>query len=325
MKVSVLGAGAWGTALSKLLVEGGHDITLWGHNPAHLKNIQERQQNDRLLPGIPLPAALNYDENLTRAAQAELLVLSLPSKSVDAIAAQLGDYSGIAVSTTKGIEFDSGLTMSGLLSRRLPRARIAALSGPTIALEVAQHVPTAIVAASEHEATARLVQELFNTPAFRVYSSTDLLGVELGGALKNVFAIAAGVCDGLGFGDNTKASLITRAIAEMRRLGTQAGAQADTFAGLSGLGDLTVTCFSKYSRNRTFGEKLGRGGQAEEILSAMVSVVEGFPTTRSARKLADKLGVATPIIDEVHEMLYAGKSPKEAVRNLMTRELKAED
>lgn len=325
MKISVLGAGAWGTALAKLLVEAGHEATLWGRNAAHLDDLKARRENARLLPGIPLPPALAFDADLARAEQAEALIISLPSSALDDIAVRLPHYRGIVVSTTKGIELESGLTMSGVIARRLPYARIAALSGPSLALEVAKHVPTAVVAASEDPAIARVVQELFNTPAFRVYSSTDLAGVELGGALKNVFAIAAGVCDGLGFGDNTKAALITRAIAEMRRIGVAGGAQADTFAGLSGLGDLTVTCFSRHSRNRTFGEKLGRGGQAAAILTEMVSVVEGFPTARSARQLAGKLGVVSPIIDEVHAMLFEAKNPKEAVRDLMTRELKAED
>jgi glycerol-3-phosphate dehydrogenase (NAD(P)+) len=325
MNISVLGAGAWGTALAKLLIEGGHTVTLWGHNPANLDEIKARHENTRLLPGIPLPGSLLFEPDLERAAGAELLVASLPSKALDEVAARLVDFNGVIVSTTKGIEFESGHTMSAVIAHRMPHARIAALSGPTIALEVARGIPAAIVAASEHEPTARRVQEVFNSSAFRVYSSTDLLGVELGGALKNVFAIAAGVCDGLGFGDNTKAALITRAIAEMRRLGVKAGAHPETFAGLSGLGDLTVTCFSRHSRNRTFGEKLGRDGRPEEILTAMVSVVEGFPTTRAARQLAHKLGVITPIIDEVHAMLYEGKNPQEAVRDLMTRELKAED
>lgn len=325
MNISILGAGAWGTALSKILIEAGHDVTLWGHSAALLADIQSRRENLRLLPGVPLPDSLKFEPDLLRATAADVIVASLPSKALDAVAAQLTDYSGVVVSTTKGIELDTGHTMSAVIARRMPLAKIAALSGPTIASEAAKRIPTAIVAASEHEATARLVQEIFNTPAFRVYSSTDLLGVELGGALKNVFAIAAGVCDGLGFGDNTKAALITRAIAEMRRLGVKAGAHAETFAGLSGLGDLTVTCFSKQSRNRTFGERLGRGGKQAEILEEMVSVVEGFPTARSARQLASKLGVVTPIIDEVHAMLYEGKHPKEGLRDLMARELKAED
>ncbi len=324
MNITVLGAGAWGTALAKLLIETGHTVTLWGHHAGHLDEIRNRRENARLLPGVVLPGSLQFETDLQRAAHTELLVISVPSKAVDQVAAQLPAFRGVVVSTTKGIEFQSGRTMSAVIARRMPAARIAALSGPTIAGEVARRIPTAIVAASEDDSTARLVQEVFNTPAFRAYSSTDLLGVELGGALKNVFAIAAGVCDGLGFGDNTKAALITRAIAEMRRLGVAAGAQADTFAGLSGLGDLTVTCFSKQSRNRTFGERLGRGGSPDAILGEMVSVVEGFPTTRSARQLAQMLGVITPIIDEVHAMLCEGKNPQEAVRDLMTRELKAE-
>lgn len=325
MNIFVLGAGAWGTALAKLLIDAGHAVTLWGHDASHLTAIQNRLENTRLLPGVPLPASLRFETDLQKTVTAELLAVCLPSKALGEVTAQLPGFQGVVVSTTKGIEFDSGGTMSAVLARRMPRARIAALSGPTIASEVARRIPTAIVAASEDAATARLVQEVFNSPAFRVYSSTDLLGVELGGALKNVFAIAAGVGDGLGFGDNTKAALITRAIAEMRRLGVAAGAQTDTFAGLSGLGDLTVTCFSKQSRNRTFGEQLGRGGQPAEVLARMVSVVEGFPTTRSARKLARQLNVETPIIDEVFAMLYEGKHPREGVRDLMTRELKAED
>lgn len=325
MNISVLGAGAWGTALAKLLTEAGHAVLLWGHQPAHLHDIKAARENRRLLPGVPLPADLRFEADLDRAASADLLVLALPSKAISQVAARLGKHQGIVVSTTKGIEFETGLTMSGVIARGMPRARIVALSGPTIAIEVARGVPTAIVAASAGEADARQVQECFSTPAFRVYSSTDLPGVELGGALKNVFAIAAGVCDGLGFGDNAKAALITRAIAEMRRLGVAAGAQAETFAGLSGLGDLTVTCFSRHSRNRTFGEKLGRGGRPEAILEELVSVVEGHPTTRAAHQLAQRLGVTSPIIDEVHAMLYAGKHPQAAVHDLMTRELKAED
>jgi len=190
---------------------------------------------------------------------------------------------------------------------------------------VARGIPTAIVAASEDAQTARVVQQLFHRPAFRVYTSNDLLGVELGGALKNVIAIAAGVCDGLGFGDNSKAALITRAIAEIRRLGVACGAQAETFTGLSGLGDLTVTCFSRLSRNRGFGERLGRGEKLADVLAGMVAVAEGHPTARSAYELAQKHNVTTPIIDEVYQMLYEGKDVARGVRDLMSRDSKAED
>jgi glycerol-3-phosphate dehydrogenase (NAD(P)+) len=212
-----------------------------------------------------------------------------------------------------------------VLAETAPKARSAALSGPTFALEVANGIPTAIVAASKDAATAVAVQQLFHRPAFRVYTSTDLLGVELGGALKNVIAIAAGVCDGLGFGDNSKAALITRAMAEVRRLGVACGAQAKTFNGLSGLGDLTVTCFSKLSRNRGFGERLGNGEKVADVLGSMVAVAEGYPTARSAWQLAQKHRVVTPVIDEVYRMLYEGKDVKRGVHDLMARDSKAED
>jgi len=217
------------------------------------------------------------------------------------------------------------LTMCGILAENAPRAQLAALSGPSLALEVARGIPTAIVAASENPAVANAVQKIFHRPAFRVYTSPDLAGVELGGALKNIIAIAAGVCDGLGFGDNSKASLITRGIVEMRRLGVACGAHGETFAGLSGMGDLMVTCFSRLSRNRGFGERLGHGETPEAILASMTSVVEGCPTTRSAAELARKLRVSTPIVTEVHAMLYEGKNVRQAVQDLTTRESKAED
>jgi glycerol-3-phosphate dehydrogenase (NAD(P)+) len=237
----------------------------------------------------------------------------------------LGDFRGLLVSVTKGIEYETGLTMSGVLGETAPQATVAALSGPTLALEVANGMPTAIVAASEDTAAAQMVQGLFHRPAFRVYTSPDLRGVELGGALKNVVAIAAGIGDGLGFGDNSKAALITRGIVEMRRLGVACGAQPETFSGLSGLGDLTVTCYSRLSRNRTFGQRLGSGEDVEKILASSITVAEGYPTARSAYRLAQKLKISTPIIDEVHAVLYEGKNVAQALRDLTTRESKAED
>lgn len=325
MKVTVLGSGAWGTALAKLLAESGHETTVWGRDAVHLEEIERTRQNERLLPGVELPETLRFDPDIQQAMKADVVISSIPSQGLADVVGQLSGFEGIIVSTTKGVDYESGLTMSGIISQRCPAAKVAALSGPTIAIEVAKHSPSAIVAASEQESTAHAVQALFNTPTFRVYSSTDMLGVELGGALKNVFAIAAGAGDGLGFGDNAKAALITRSIAEMRRLGAACGVQPETFSGLSGLGDLTVTCFSRHSRNRGFGEKLGRGGKPKEVLDSMVSVVEGFPATRSAWKLTQKVGVESPIIDEVHLALYEGKDARMAVRDLMTREVKAED
>ena len=254
----------------------------------------------------------------------DAIVLAVPSKAFRAVAAQLAELKGLLISVTKGIDYDTGLTMCGLLKGAVPGATVAALSGPTLALEVARGIPTAIVAACEDAAAAQIVQQLFHHKSFRVYTSPDPLGVELGGALKNVVAIAAGVGDGLGFGDNSKAALITRGIAEISRLGVASGAQAETFAGLSGLGDLTVTCFSKLSRNRGLGERLGRGEKLETILAQATAVAEGYPTARSARQLARKLNLVTPIIDEVYAVLYEGKNVAQALCDLTSRESRAE-
>lgn len=326
MKTTVLGAGAWGTALARVLYQANHAVTLWGHNPEHLDELRRTARNERYLPGIELPRDWRLEEDLGAAlAGAEFVIVAVPSKAFRHVTQSLADFSGVAVSVTKGIEFETGLTMCGVLGQTAPRARIAALSGPSFALEVARGIPSAVVAASQDPETAGAVQRIFHGSRFRVYTSLDLRGVEMGGALKNVVAIAAGVCDGLGFGDNSKAALVTRAVAEMRRLGVAGGAQADTFTGLSGLGDLMATCFSKLSRNRGFGERLGRGEKVEAIASSMTAVAEGYPTTRSAFELASKLGVVTPIIDETYLALYAGKNPGKALQDLTARESKAED
>jgi glycerol-3-phosphate dehydrogenase (NAD(P)+) len=325
MKITVLGAGAWGTALTRLLHQGGHEVTLWGHIAEWLDEIHQTGRNDRFLPGIEVPREVVLQGNLPRAIEAaECIVVAVPSQPFRQVTRQLAHYSGLIASVTKGIEYDSGLTMCGVLAENAPKAKCAALSGPTFAVEVARDIPTAIVAASHDADTAGKVQRLFSRPTFRVYTSTDLLGVELGGALKNVIAIAAGTGDGLGFGDNSKAALVTRAIVEMRRLGVACGAQAETFTGLSGLGDLMVTCFSKHSRNRGFGERVGRGEKPADIAASMVAVAEGYPTARSAYQVARKHGVVTPIIDEVYAMLYEGKNVAQAFRDLMSRDLKPE-
>ncbi len=325
MKVAVLGAGAWGTALGLILHRRLHDVVMWGHDAGHLEELRKAGRNERYLPGIDLPREWAYEADMARAIDGcEAVIVAIPSKAVRSATVILRPYAGILVSVTKGIEFDTGLTMCGVLAANAPSARVAAMSGPTLALEVARGVPSAIVAASMDLAAARTVQEMFHSPTFRVYTSTDRVGVELGGALKNVVALAAGVGDGLGFGDNSKAALLTRGIVEIRRLGMACGALAETFAGLSGLGDLTVTCFSKLSRNRTLGERLGRGEVLSEILARSVSVAEGYPTTRSAYRLAREKGVYTPIIDETHAVLYEGKNVARALQDLVSRESKAE-
>jgi len=336
MKITVLGSGAWGTALARLLLTSSepgrpntpspNEVTMWGHIPAYLDEIQAISRNDRFLPGIALPSTLRIQKDLDRAVfAAECVVVAVPSQPFRKVTQCLANYTGLVVSVTKGIEYDTSLTMCGVLAQTAPKAKCAALSGPSFAIEVARDIPTAIVAASSDSSAAALTQTLFSRPTFRVYTSNDIVGVELGGALKNVIAIAAGVSDGLGFGDNSKAALVTRAISEIRRLGTACGALPETFTGLSGLGDLMVTCFSRHSRNRGFGERIGRGESPQQVASTMVAVAEGYPTARSGYQLARKHNVITPVLDEVYAMLYEARNVPQAVRALMSRDLKPED
>lgn len=326
MKIAVLGAGAWGTALARMLALAGHTVTLWDYFPETLSEIARTGCNGRYLPGVPLPQSLVLEPDVNQAWQgAECVLVAVVSKAFRQVTQHLADFAGPVFTLTKGIEAGTGLTMSDVLAQTAPKAAVAALSGPTLAPEVARGIPTAIVAASAHQPVAQLAQRLLHRPAFRVYTSRDVRGVELGGALKNVIAIAAGACDGLGFGDNSKAALVTRGLAEIRRLGVACGAQPETFAGLSGLGDLVVTCFSRLSRNRTLGERLGKGEKLEAILASTASVAEGYPTARAALELARRRNVSTPIIAEVYAMLYQGKAPAQALQDLLSREPKAED
>ncbi len=326
MKITVIGAGAWGTALAKVAHANGGEVCLWGRDAAALALLGQTGRNERYLPGVDLPHDLPTETDLAKAVDgAGCVVLAVPSRSFREVTTRLVKFEGVAVSVTKGIEFESGLTMGGILGETMPMAKAAALSGPTLAEEVCRDMPSAAVAASEVVGASAAVQQVFHRPTFRVYTSKDLVGIELGGALKNIIAIAAGASAGLGFGDNSKAALVTRAIAEMRRLGVACGARAETFAGLSGLGDLTVTCFSSLSRNYQFGLRIGHGEKPEAILADSVSVVEGYPTARSAWQLARNRDVSTPIIDEVYAMLHEGKDLRQALFDLTTRSSKAED
>jgi glycerol-3-phosphate dehydrogenase (NAD(P)+) len=325
-KVSVIGAGAWGTALALVLSRNKHSVKLWTHRAEQAEELRTKRTNERYLPGIALPGEWEICTDLHETVRsAEMIVAAVPSKAFREVLSQIADVRVPIISVTKGIEYDTGMTMTDVLKSCVPSASRAALSGPTLAVEVARGFPGAIVGASNSTTVAEQVQALFHRPEFRVYTSSDLMGVELGGALKNVIAIAAGVGDGVGLGDNSKATLVTRALAEMRRLGVACGAQPETFAGLSGLGDLTVTCFSQHSRNRKFGERLGRGEKIDHVLATSTSVAEGYPTARSAYRLARKLGVETPIVDEVYAFLYDGKNLKDSLRDLTTRSSKAED
>ena len=331
MKTAVLSDGGWGTALALLLVDNGHDVTLWGPFPEYIDQMRQTRENTQFLAGVELPEALHLSSSIQDSVEgADLLVLAAPSQYMRSLLQRLAPCGparhGIpVVNVAKGLEQDTDFRMSELVEALLGDVRYATLSGPSHAEEVARHMPTAVTVASRHADLAEQVQKFFMNERFRVYTQDDVTGVELGGALKNVFAIAAGVSDGMGFGDNSRAALMTRGIVEMGRLGEALGGHADTFSGLSGVGDLIVTCTSQHSRNRYVGQELGKGRSLEDIQDGMGrQVAEGVRTVRAAFSLARKYDVPTPIIDEVHAALYADKDPRRAVTDLMNRDPKAE-
>ncbi|HIG29903.1 MAG TPA: NAD(P)-dependent glycerol-3-phosphate dehydrogenase [Verrucomicrobiales bacterium] len=325
MKVAVLGVGSWGSALGRILLLNQHRVTFWGRDGELLQRIRETGSNDRYLPDVILPGEWSVEEDLEKVLKGQdALLLAVSSAGFRGIASRLPGFKRPVISVTKGIEASTGLTMCGILRELNPELMVTTLSGPTFATEVSRDMPTAAVAAGDDPAATAMVQRLFHRPTFRVYTSDDLIGVELGGALKNVIAIAAGVGDGLGFGDNSKAALVTRGIAEIRRLSLAAGAKAETMSGLSGLGDLIATCFSALSRNRGFGEKLGRGSELQSLICQENKTVEGYPTALSAHQLSLRYKVETPIIDEIYAMLYRSKDVRKTVNDLLTRESKPE-
>jgi glycerol-3-phosphate dehydrogenase (NAD(P)+) len=331
MKIAVLGAGSWGTTLAILFLENGHEVSLWTYREDQADAIRETRLNAEFLPGIVVPTQV---EILTDAEKAvfrkELIVAAVPSQFLRSVAKHVErcDFTNtIIVNVAKGIENASLMTMSDVLLDVLVKAKkenVCTLSGPSFAEEVSRKIPTAIVAACASIPTAKTVQSVFTTPYFRVYVNEDLRGVELGGSLKNVIAVGAGISDGAGFGDNTKAAIMTRGIVEITRLGVAMGADPRTFAGLSGVGDLIVTCMSRHSRNRYVGEQIGKGRKLSHILKEMVMVAEGVQTTESTRDLAQKHGVEMPITNEVHNALFEGKDPYKATQDLMTRDAKEE-
>jgi glycerol-3-phosphate dehydrogenase (NAD(P)+) len=331
MRIAVLGAGSWGTALSIILTNNNHHITLWSHKQEYTDVILETRENSLFLPGIRIPDVIQATSDLDVAVDGcEMIVMAVPSQFVRSVMIRLPHLPYerlVVVNVAKGIEIGSLMTMSQVLRDVLPNlssGSIATLSGPSHAEEVSRKIPTTVVAASTSIETAKLVQKTFMTPYFRVYASTDLKGVELGGSLKNVIAIAAGIVDGAKLGDNTKAALMTRGIAEITRIGVALGAHVQTFAGLSGIGDLMVTCMSQHSRNRYVGVEIGKGRKLPEILSEMVMIAEGVETTKSANALANKVGVEVPICAEVHKMLFEDKDPRHSTYDLMTRDAKGE-
>ena len=329
MRICVLGAGSWGIALTIHLKRAGHTPTLWAHKAAQAAQLAETRENPTLLPGGVLPLDTLVTHELSEVlAGVEGVVMAVPSQSIRStcwIASPFIDRGTWVVCAAKGLEENTHLRMSEVLKQNLTNnPSIAVLSGPSHAEEVLKKMPTTVVAASLDAETATAVQTAFHSDYFRVYTSEDLIGVELGGALKNVIAIAAGITDGLGLGDNAKAALMTRGLHEISRLGTALGAQPLTFAGLAGMGDLIVTCTSRHSRNRLLGEKLGKGASLKAALSEMVMVAEGAKTAKSALALAKKVNVEVPIIEEVNQVLFEGKKAKDALKTLLSRAAKSE-
>ena len=330
-RTAVLGAGSWGTALAYSLARNGHPVTLWARREDAAREIQTSRYNAQYLPDAQLPDCLRATSDLHGAIDdADVWLFAVPSQHVREVAAGLAERAGepeAIVSVAKGIENSTLLTTSGVLRAVLPEApveRVGVLYGPSHAEEVALGQPTSVVVSLADEPTAEAVQALFMAPSLRVYTNPDLIGVEVAGSVKNVMALAAGMGDGLGLGDNAKAALVTRGLAEITRLGLALGAEAHTFAGLAGLGDLVVTCFSQHSRNRRFGEMIGAGKTLEEASAAMTMVAEGVKTTQSVRQLAAQLGIEMPISEAVGRVLAGETDPREEVRDLMTRDPKHE-
>lgn len=326
-RTAILGAGGWGTALAHLWAKTGNQVSLWGHDPQRTERLRTTRENAVFLPGVKLPPSVHVTSELADCAAADLIVVVTPSTAVRSIAERLKPFvekDAVLLSCTKGIEHGTGLRITEILHGSLPEHTVAVLSGPNLAVEVSRELPSASVLGCEDPDCAEALQQYLGSARFRIYSTDETAGVELGGALKNVFAIAAGVSDGLGFGDNSKAALVTRSLPELIRLGTAMGGNARTFYGLSGAGDLIATCFSKLSRNRRVGEQIGRGQTVDEITSAMQMVAEGIPTTKSAFECARRLNVETPIIDQTYALLYEGKNPQQALQELLGRDQKSE-
>lgn len=330
-RIAVVGAGAWGTALARLLARKGHDVALWALEPEVAAQMREKRENVRFLPGAALPERLLATSDLSEAVSGREIILSVvPSQYVSEVfyrAAPLLDPEAQVISASKGIEVSTGRRMDEVFSELVTpdqAQRLTFLSGPSFAAEVILDAPTAVVVASRSDQAALRAQHAFQTDRFRVYTNSDVLGVELGGALKNVIALAAGAVAGLGFGQNTLAALITRGLAEITRLGVAMGADAATFSGLAGMGDLVLTCTGELSRNRTVGYRLGKGETLEDILQDLKGVAEGVRTVQAVKDLAEEHGVEMPISQEVHALLWEGRTPAEAARNLMLREPKPE-
>ncbi len=325
--ICVLGSGGWGTAVSILLHNNGHKVTLWSYDKTECENLEKFHENKPFLPGIEIPCGIEFTNDLSACKGKDLTVIATPSHGIRNVAQNIKDYMSdgqIILNISKGIEENTYMTISEILKQELPMCRIAVMSGPSHAEEVSRGIPTTNVVASDNIETSQYIQDIFMSSAFRVYTSRDIIGVEIGGSIKNVIALCCGILDGLGCGDNTKAALMTRGLVEMTRLGVAMGAKAETFSGLSGIGDLIVTCTSMHSRNRRAGILIGQGMSVDEAQKTVNMVVEGVRSCKAAKELADRKGVEMPIISEAYKVLFGGQSPADAIANLMGRKKKNE-
>ncbi|XCP87129.1 NAD(P)H-dependent glycerol-3-phosphate dehydrogenase [Roseburia hominis] len=323
VQIGIMGAGSWGTALGILLVKNGHEVTVWSFKPEEAALLEQTRVNESKLPGVVLPDGIHFTGEMEKAiCGKEVVVLAVPSTAVRLTARKMKPYvekGQILVNVAKGIEESTLMTISQQIEEEVPQADVAVLSGPSHAEEVSRGMPTTVVVGAKKRSTAEYLQKIFMSEAFRVYTSPDIQGIELGGALKNVIALAAGTADGLGYGDNTKAALITRGIAEITRLGMKMGGKAESFAGLTGIGDLIVTCASVHSRNRRAGYLIGQGRTMQEAMDEVKMVVEGVHSAKAALKLSEKYEVSMPIVEAVNQVLFEDKKAADAVRELMLR------
>ena len=327
-KAGVIGSGSWGTALARVLSKNGHEVTLWSRREEESRMLREERENKSKLPGVKLPDDILCTTDLEQTVEGkDILVLATASPSIRSMAKKMAPYVAagqLIVDVSKGIEESTLMILTDVIAQEIPQCRAAVLSGPSHAEEVGRDIPTTVVAGAKDRETAEYIQNLFMNKVFRVYTSPDMLGIELGGALKNVIALAAGAADGLGCGDNTKAALITRGIAEMSRLGVAMGGHIETFNGLTGIGDLIVTCASIHSRNRRAGILLGQGKTMQEAMDEVKMVVEGVNSAKAAKTLAEKYGIDMPIVQEVNQVLFEDKPAREALADLMLRDKKIE-
>ncbi len=328
-QIGIMGAGSWGTALALLLNQNGHKVTVWSIDPSEIEMLSTKREHSAKLPGVKIPEEIDFTTEIQEGiSKKDVVVLAVPSPFTRSTARSMSPYvkeGQLLVNVAKGIEETTLMPLSEQIEEEIPQADVAVLSGPSHAEEVGRGLPTTVVVGARRKATAEYLQKIFMSEVFRVYTSPDILGIELGGSLKNVIALAAGVADGLGYGDNTKAALITRGIAEIARLGVKMGGKIESFSGLTGIGDLIVTCASVHSRNRRAGYLMGQGKTMQEAMDEGKMVVEGVYSAKAAKKLAEKYGVSMPIVDAVNAVLFEGKKARDAVRELMLRDGRTEN